>query len=55
VVEAKVMGDDIRHWKGKIFGPVSKHTTSYFFIYKSYQGKRCGSSFNLFKENAGDI
>ena len=23
VVEAKVLGDDIRHWKGKIFGPVS--------------------------------
>ena len=23
VVEAKVMGDDLRHWKGKIFGPVS--------------------------------
>ena len=23
VVEAKVFGDDIRHWKGKIFGPVS--------------------------------
>jgi ubiquitin-protein ligase len=21
VVEAKVMGDDLRHWKGKIFGP----------------------------------
>ena len=21
VVEAKVLGDDIRHWKGKIFGP----------------------------------
>ena len=24
VVEAKTVGDDIRHWKGKIFGPVSK-------------------------------
>jgi len=23
VVEAKVVGDDLRHWKGKIFGPVS--------------------------------
>ena len=23
VVEAKVIGDDLRHWKGKIFGPVS--------------------------------
>ena len=21
VVEAKVVGDDLRHWKGKIFGP----------------------------------
>lgn len=21
VVEAKVIGDDLRHWKGKIFGP----------------------------------
>ena len=25
VVEARVMGDDLRHWKGKIFGPVSKN------------------------------
>ena len=25
VVEAKVMGDDLRHWKGKIFGPVSSN------------------------------
>jgi ubiquitin-protein ligase len=23
VVEAKVIGDDLRHWKGKVFGPVS--------------------------------
>lgn len=23
VVEAKVIGDDLRHWRGKIFGPVS--------------------------------
>lgn len=23
MVEARVMGDDLRHWKGKIFGPVS--------------------------------
>ena len=30
VVEAKVVGDDLRHWKGKIFGPVSK-----FFGYQS--------------------
>ena len=21
VVEAKVIGDDLRHWKGKVFGP----------------------------------
>ena len=21
MVEAKIVGDDIRHWKGKIFGP----------------------------------
>ena len=25
MVEAKVVGDDLRHWKGKIFGPVSIH------------------------------
>lgn len=24
VVEAKVIGDDLRHWKGKVFGPVSR-------------------------------
>ena len=23
VVEAKVVGDDLRHWRGKVFGPVS--------------------------------
>lgn len=22
---AKVVGDDLRHWKGKIFGPVSNN------------------------------
>lgn len=29
VVEAKVLGDDIRHWKGKIFGPVSNLISIY--------------------------
>ena len=26
-MEARVFGDDMRHWKGKIFGPVSTHQT----------------------------
>lgn len=30
MVEAKVVGDDLRHWKGKIFGPVSI-LVSYWF------------------------
>ena len=29
VGEAKVVGDDLRHWKGKIFGPVSKDKVLY--------------------------
>ena len=31
VVEAKVIGDDLRHWKGKVFGPVSLTLTDQFF------------------------
>lgn len=29
MVEAKIVGDDIRHWKGKIFGPVSINSKWY--------------------------
>ena len=34
VVEAKVVGDDLRHWKGKIFGPVSTRNNSDFLLSK---------------------
>ena len=32
VVEAKVVGDDLRHWKGKIFGPVSNPQYKLFLV-----------------------
>jgi len=28
-VEARIVGDDLRHWKGKIFGPVSIGSMNY--------------------------
>ena len=31
VVEAKVVGDDLRHWKGKVFGPVSHALSQQIF------------------------
>jgi ubiquitin-protein ligase len=32
VVEAKVVGDDLRHWKGKVFGPVSRQLSQQNFL-----------------------
>ena len=32
VVEAKVIGDDLRHWKGKVFGPVSLPLTQQILL-----------------------
>ena len=34
VVEAKVVGDDLRHWKGKVFGPVSNALSQHILLFR---------------------
>ena len=52
VVEAKVIGDDLRHWKGKIFGPVSNDLGTSFHAGSALESKPVDEAINQVSRSA---